>query len=113
MPLKKTTETTRNFVEAVAKHQGWKLNSDREFLDSIITGLTATYNNYGYFRCPCRDSWGTREKDADIVCPCEYCRPDMQEYGHCYCGLFLTADFAAGGKPPSSIPERRPENRFP
>jgi len=111
--MKKTLADTERFAEAAARHQGWKPNPDKEFLGMIMEGLTKNWNRYGYFQCPCRDSWGLREKDKDIICPCVYARPDMAEYGHCYCGLFLTGDFAASGKRPEPIPERRPESLYP
>jgi ferredoxin-thioredoxin reductase catalytic chain len=97
----------------VADHQGWKLNRDKEFLEMLIEGLNINVNRYGHYFCPCRDSWGTIEKDRDIVCPCDYCVPDQEEYGHCYCGLFLTKEFYESGKETQSIPERRDLNRFP
>ncbi|MHA1168721.1 MAG: ferredoxin-thioredoxin reductase catalytic domain-containing protein [Candidatus Hodarchaeales archaeon] len=93
----------------VAKKQGWKLNPDEELVDLLVDGLMINYNRYGYFSCPCRDATGDREKDRDIICPCDYCRPDQQEYGHCYCGLFLTPEFYESGNTALYIPERRPE----
>ncbi len=106
---KKTEADAEKFVTMVAEKQGWVLNPDKEFLAIIIEGLTTNFNRYGYFACPCRDHDGEREKDKDLICPCDYCVPDQAEYGHCYCGLYLTREFAASGDIPSSIPERRPE----
>jgi len=103
----KNFENTRLFVSMVAQKQGWELNRDEEHLEIIISGLMKNYNRYGYFACPCRDASGVREKDSDIICPCDYCRPDQEEFGHCYCGLYLTKDFFKSGKEPQSIPERR------
>lgn len=105
---KKSKEDTRRFVHQVAKYQGWVVNPDESFLDDIIEGLTTNYNRYGYYLCPCRDGDGIREEDKDIICPCDYNVPDQQEHGHCYCGLFLSKEFAATGKPVRQIPERRP-----
>jgi ferredoxin-thioredoxin reductase catalytic subunit len=110
MPKKqKTTEDARTFVTRVAEHNGWKLNPDKDFLEDLMVGLRDNYNRYGYFLCPCRDGTGEREKDRDIICPCDYNLPDQKDYGHCYCALYFRKDyFEAGGKP-RSIPERRPE----
>jgi len=96
------------FIQAVAHHNGWETHNDPEFVDDLADGLAKNYNRYGYFLCPCRDGDGERSEDADIICPCVYAKPDQKEYGHCYCGLFLTREFAQSGKEPSSIPERRP-----
>ncbi len=106
----KTVDDGRLFVTTTARFQKWELPRDEEFLTILVEGLTTNYNRYGYFLCPCRDGTGAREKDRDIICPCAYCVPDQKDYGHCYCGLFLTPDFFASGKPPRSIPERRPMN---
>jgi len=109
---KKTVEDTKKFVTMVANHQKWKLNPDEDFVLMLCEGLTTNFNRYGYYLCPCRDASGIKEKDKDIICPCDYCRPDQEEYGHCYCGLYLTPEFFATGKNPSSIPERRPDEKW-
>lgn len=103
----KTIEETRLFAEMVAKKQGWALNPDSEFTESLIDGLTVNWNRYGYYLCPCRDSEGTREADASVICPCLYSKPDVADCGHCFCALFLRPDFAAEGKSPKGIPDRR------
>lgn len=113
MAASKSLEETKRFVAMVAEHQGWELNRDPAFLDTLVEGLTANFNRYGYYLCPCRDTAGSREKDKDVVCPCAYCRPDQEEYGHCFCALFLTREFHASGKEPSGIPERRPPELIP
>lgn len=103
----KNTDDVYRFVRRVAEHQGWELNRDSGFLEDVVSGLRENYNRYGYFLCPCRDGDGDRTADRDIVCPCDYNIPDQQEFGHCFCGLFLSRKFAASGKQPQQIPERR------
>ena len=105
---KKNTEDTRRFVTMVAKKQGWGVCPDPSLLEDLIDGLTTNFNRHGYFLCPCRDGSGERTKDKDIICPCVYAVPDQQEYGQCYCGLFVTKEFEAANKQPEQIPERRP-----
>ncbi|MHA2297941.1 MAG: ferredoxin-thioredoxin reductase catalytic domain-containing protein [Candidatus Hodarchaeales archaeon] len=105
----KNKEETYRFVNMIANKQGWKIHPDEDFLDALVDGLMINYNRYGYFSCPCRDAAGIREKDEDIICPCDYCRPDQEDYGHCYCGLYLTPEFHLSGEMPDTIPERRPE----
>jgi ferredoxin-thioredoxin reductase catalytic subunit len=104
---KKTPADAHKFIKAVARHQGWVLNPDTEFVDQLAQGLAQNYNTYGYYLCPCRDGDGDRSADKDIICPCDYVVADHAEYGHCLCGLYLTREFASSGKEPSSIPERR------
>lgn len=106
---KKTAQDARLFIERVAQHNGWAVNPDRQFVDDLAEGLAVNYNRHGYFLCPCRDGDGERERDRDIICPCDYITPDQQEFGHCFCGLFLTPEFAVKNEAPTQIPERRPE----
>lgn len=103
----KTKEDTRIFVTMVANKQNWKVTHDSELFELLLEGLTKNFNRYGYFSCPCRLAKAVKEKDKDIICPCAYCRPDIQEYGHCYCGLYMSPEFFESKKTPKSIPERR------
>ncbi|MDY7042449.1 MAG: ferredoxin-thioredoxin reductase catalytic domain-containing protein, partial [Chloroflexota bacterium] len=43
----------------------------------------------------------------DIICPCDYRDPDLDEYGACYCALYVSEEIAQGEKEPQPIPERR------
>jgi ferredoxin-thioredoxin reductase catalytic subunit len=103
----KTKEDTLIFVTMVANKQNWKITHDEELLGLLLEGLTKNFNRYGYFSCPCRAASCDKQKDKDIICPCAYCRPDMEEFGHCYCGLYMSSAFFSTGKTPRSIPERR------
>jgi ferredoxin-thioredoxin reductase catalytic subunit len=107
--MEKTTDDVRRFVEQVAKHNGWAVNPDSDFVDELIEGLRVNYNRYGYFLCPCRDGTGERKRDKDIICPCDYNVPDQKEYGHCYCALFFDPTHLENGGAAQPIPERRPE----
>ena len=111
--MRTDSQKTREFVEKVAAKRGWVLNPDQELLGDIVDGLAANANRLGYYQCPCRLSWDDRTKDKDIVCPCDYAAADIAQYGHCFCSLYLSPQFAASGKALGSIPERRPANRFP
>ncbi len=103
----KSLEQTLAFAAMVARKQGWALNPDASFLSVLAEGLTANWNRYGYYLCPCRDSEGSRELDAKVLCPCAYSWKDIEEHGHCYCALYLSTGFAASGKEPAGIPDRR------
>ena len=50
----------------------------------------------------------SKKEDLDIICPCDYRDPDLNEYGNCYCALYVSNDIKNGEKQPESIPERRP-----
>ncbi|WP_319478079.1 ferredoxin-thioredoxin reductase catalytic domain-containing protein [Marispirochaeta aestuarii] len=109
----KTLQETENFVRSVAEHKGWILNRDEDFIGHLIEGLRVNYNRYGFYQCPCRDSYGTREKDKDIMCPCDYAQADIVEFGQCFCGLYLSPDFYETHDDIDGIPERRPEDLYP
>ena len=49
-----------------------------------------------------------KEEDLDIICPCDYRDPDLNEFGACYCGLYISKEILNGEKKLSSIPEIRP-----
>lgn len=102
-------EKARKFVTMVAEKQGWRLHRDQEFLQNLIEGLQKNMERYGYYLCPCRLGDGDKKLDKDIICPCDYAKPDIAEYGHCFCSLYQSPEFYFSGKKPSSIPERRPE----
>jgi ferredoxin-thioredoxin reductase catalytic chain len=103
----------KDYTAKIAASRGWVLNQNEEFLESIQLGLLKNAQRLGYYQCPCRDSWDDREKDSDIICPCEYSAADIEEFGQCFCGLFLDDDFEESGSEPESIPERRPRELFP
>ena len=108
----KTIEQSKTFVAMTAEKQGWVVNPNEEFVDLLYEGFTTNYNRYGYYSCPCRAASGEREKDKDMICPCEYCRPDQEEFGYCYCQLYLTPEFAESGQKPTQIDDRRPEEKY-
>ncbi|MHA1682401.1 MAG: ferredoxin-thioredoxin reductase catalytic domain-containing protein [Promethearchaeota archaeon] len=108
---KKSIEDVALFASKVAEHQGWKVCKDEELFNMLVDGLRTNYNRYGYFSCPCRLASGDKANDKDITCPCEYAKPDIAEYGHCYCGLYLSPEFFETGKNPKPIAERRPEEK--
>nr|WP_287154461.1 ferredoxin-thioredoxin reductase catalytic domain-containing protein [Candidatus Solincola tengchongensis] len=67
-----------------AEAAGYHLNPDRDFTLMLVDGLYRNRERYGYMLCPCRFGEGEREKDLDIICPCDYRDADLDEYGQCY-----------------------------
>jgi len=90
-----------------AEAAGYLLNPDREFVLGLMEGLLTNQQRYGYQSCPCRLAEGLREKDLDIICPCDYRDPDLNEYGACYCALYVSEEIASGEKEAEPVPERR------
>lgn len=91
-----------------AEESGYHLNPDADFTKDLVRGLVVNEKRYGYRACPCRLASGDRARDLDIICPCDYRDPDLDEYGGCYCGLYLTAEIIREKGFIGSIPERRP-----
>lgn len=96
-----------------AERRGYRLNPDEAFVKSLIEGLATNAARYGYESCPCRLASGKKDDDLDIVCPCDYRDDDIDKYGACYCGLYVSEKVFRGEQTLSSIPESRlpPEMR--
>ena len=102
-----TIEDVKKRAEVDAKAHGYLLNPNPKFLNDLLEGLKTNEERYGYPSCPCRMSTGNFEIDRDIICPCDYRDPDVQEYGSCYCSLYVDSKTHESGET-KSIPERRP-----
>lgn len=102
----------RRFAELIARKQGWSLNPDNDFLTDLLDGLAKNNERYGFFLCPCRDSWADRDKDKDIKCPCAYAREDIEEYNKCFCGLFVKSHVDENDLS-DYVPDRRPDELYP
>jgi len=96
-------------VKENAKRNGYFVCPDEELLKGLIEGLVKNEERYGYASCPCREASGIKNYDQDIICPCEYRAADIDEYGCCYCGLFVSEEIKENPSKLSPIPERRPE----
>jgi ferredoxin-thioredoxin reductase catalytic subunit len=84
-----------------------ELNRDRDMVLDILTGLLKNEERYGYRSCPCRLATGLQNQDEDILCPCRYRNADVEEFGSCYCYLYVSPAWNRGEIPFRVIPERR------
>ena len=96
---------------AEAKEGGYYLNPDEEFTRELVESLIVNIDRYSYPACPCRLAAGSREDDLDIICPCDYRDPDLDQFGACYCALYVSEEIAEGKREARPIPERRPAER--
>jgi ferredoxin-thioredoxin reductase catalytic subunit/rubredoxin len=94
-----------------AESHGYHLNSDVKFAKELLKSILINENRYGYGACPCRLASGEKENDIDIICPCDYRDPDLNDYDACYCGLYVSGDILEGKKELEPIPERRPPHK--
>ncbi|TFG79580.1 MAG: ferredoxin:glutaredoxin reductase [Chrysiogenales bacterium] len=91
-----------------AEASGYHLNPDREFTRELVRSLLVNQERYGYWACPCRLAAGDKAVDLDIICPCDYRDADLNEFGACFCALYVGQEILAGKKQAAAIPERRP-----
>ncbi len=101
-------DTLYRMLHHDAEFGGYHLNPDTEFTRDLVKSLLVNEKRYGYWSCPCRLASGKKIEDLDIICPCDYRDPDLNEYDACYCALYVSGAALRGEKKIGSIPERRP-----
>ena len=102
--MKKEIEISEAAVDALvqklqreAEASGYHLNPDRGFVRDLVHGLLVNQQRHGYPACPCRLATGDKADDLDIICPCDYRDADLNEFGACFCALYVAPEVAAGG----------------
>jgi ferredoxin-thioredoxin reductase catalytic chain len=101
-------EELYEMLKKVQEPKGYYFNRDKERVLDLLEALITNKKRYGYMGCPCRLAAGEREKDSDIICPCVYRTPDVEEYGSCYCNLYVSEEWNEEKIPHNYVPERRP-----
>ena len=107
-PTTEEIDKLYNKLDKDAEASGYHLNPDEDFTKELVKSLIINEKRYGYWACPCRLASGNEHEDLDIICPCDYRDADVDEYGACYCALYVSKEIKGGNKTPESIPERRP-----
>jgi ferredoxin-thioredoxin reductase catalytic chain len=100
-------------LKKLQESKGYFFNRDRERVFDILRDLLINKERYGYMSCPCRLASGDREGDKDIICPCSYRAADVEEYGSCYCNLYVSQAWNEGKIRHAYVPERRPPGKMP
>jgi len=104
-----TKEGMKQYVVQVSTKNDWILNMDTNTFNGLIDGLVENKKKYSYQSCPCRLASGNRDLDRDLICPCNYAKADVKEFGACYCNLYMRKDFYETVKKDYIlVPERRP-----
>ncbi|MCX6554866.1 MAG: ferredoxin:glutaredoxin reductase [Candidatus Aminicenantes bacterium] len=101
-------DALRQKLQREGSASGYHLNIDREFVRELVRSLLVNQQRYGYPACPCRLATGDKAADLDIICPCDYRDADLNEFGACFCALYVGQEVMEGRKQAASIPERRP-----
>ena len=103
-----TVESYYSVLKRFAAQKGLIFNPDETgVVLPLVEGLLANKKRYGYPSCPCRLADGEFDEDRDIICPCRYAPADIEEYGKCYCGLYVSEDYPEGRESSFLVPERR------
>lgn len=103
------TKDLQQKLDAVARKKGIYLNPKQDITSRLIKSLLVNQRKYGYRVCPCRLASGDKETDRDIICPCDYRDADIEEFGNCFCALYVNENTHKGNQETEVIPERRPK----
>ena len=106
-------EELYEMLRKMQEPRGYFFSRDKEWVLDILKGLLTNKERHAYMSCPCRLASGDREKDKDIICPCVYRAPDVEEYGSCYCNLYVSKEWNEDKIPHVYVPERRPPEKNP
>ncbi len=105
-------EKLYEILKKVQEPKGFQFNKDRERVFELLEGLLKNKERYGYMCCPCRLASSKREQDKDIICPCQYRSPDVEEYGSCYCNLYVSQNWNDEQICRQYVPERRSPEKY-
>jgi ferredoxin-thioredoxin reductase catalytic subunit len=105
-------EKLYNILKKVQEPKGYYFSKDKERVFELLEALITNKERYGYMVCPCRLAADNRNLDKDIICPCVYRAPDVEEYGSCYCNLYVSKEWNEGKIPHEYVPERRPPEKM-
>ena len=99
-------------LKKIQEPKGYFFNNNKRLVLELLDGLIANKDRYGYMGCPCRLSSGDRDHDKDIICPCVYRTPDVDEFGTCYCSLYVSREWNEEKVDKQYVPERRPPEKL-
>lgn len=105
-------ETFYEKLKTIQEKKGFYFNKDREVVFDLLSALLKNKERYGYMCCPCRIACGEQKYDQDIICPCEYRAPDVEEFGSCFCKLYVSTEWNEGKLFHEFVPERRPQEKI-
>ena len=83
-------EELRTAWAKFTENNNFILNTDEDHVSMVISGVLDNEKEYGLKLCPCRLRDGTRQRDLELICPCNFKIQDVWENeGRCWCGLFI------------------------
>lgn len=105
-------ETLYDMLKKSQEPKGYFFNDDKDRVLELLEALLTNKERYGYMGCPCRLLSGDKANDKDIICPCVYRTPDVEEFGSCYCNLYVSNAWNQGEIAHDYVPERRPPEKI-
>jgi ferredoxin-thioredoxin reductase catalytic subunit len=85
-----TKEELIKIWQRFTEQKDFMLNPDLAHVDSVAAGVLHNDQKYGLKLCPCRLRDGTRKRDLELICPCNFKIQDVwQSQNRCWCGLFV------------------------
>jgi ferredoxin-thioredoxin reductase catalytic subunit len=78
-------------TQFTAKNE-FKINPDKNRVNTLLDGLFNNEKNHGLKFCPCRLITKNFEEDLKLVCPCNFTIHETYkgiDKGECWCGLFV------------------------
>jgi ferredoxin-thioredoxin reductase catalytic subunit len=68
----------------------FSVNSDEAHVAGLAEGELINEQKFGFKLCPCRLRDGSRQRDLELICPCNFKAQDnWAKLGRCWCGLFV------------------------
>ncbi len=84
-----STDVIKAWTDLTEKSE-FRLWDDPESVKTLSEGVLENDRNKGLKYCPCRITTGDKEKDLNLVCPCNFkIQKTWKEDGECWCGLFV------------------------
>ncbi|MDL2266843.1 ferredoxin:thioredoxin reductase [Desulfovibrio sp. OttesenSCG-928-G15] len=106
-PAREDVQKLHEQLKKLQEPKGYFFNVDDTLTWPLLEQLLVTKARYGYMACPCRLANGTLATDRDIICPCQYRTQDVEEFGACFCGLYVSKEWNEGKIPQAYVPDRR------
>ena len=83
-------EKIKSCWEEFCQKNDFKLSPDLQIIDNVAIGICLNEKDYGLKLCPCRLRDGSRNRDKELICPCNFKSQNMwKKESRCWCGLFV------------------------
>jgi nitrite reductase/ring-hydroxylating ferredoxin subunit/ferredoxin-thioredoxin reductase catalytic subunit len=90
-----TLDDLKAYMAPFVEKLGYRLNTDTEFADAVLSSELEILAETGDVYCPCRLRTGDLKADVAIICPCiSFHRSEFAVLQKCWCGLFMRTDVA-------------------